>query len=152
MLPQHEHEGPTIPAPAEVLEVLAGYADALDGALAQTPTHYRGPAYLPTLRAIRAGQAAADALVNAAGALAQSGAFAAPVLLAGHWCRPVDAIDAALVKVREARALVTAHQAGPAPRENKAGVMVMGEWLATTDDDLSELLGPVLALLGRVEP
>lgn len=151
MLPQPNAE--TIPAPAAVAGLLSEYAAALWSALGETPTHYAGPAYLPTRRAIRAAEEAAERLTAAAGALSNAGQFVAPVPVPGGWSRPVDLLGDALRQLERARQALEAHQAAEAtPLENRAGCWFLSEWLPLAAADLEEMLAPVCGLLGRVEP
>jgi len=153
MLPQVTN-AETIPAPAAAAGLLEEYAAALGSALGETPRHYRGPAYLPTRRAIRAAEEAASLLEEAARALTVAGVFVAPVAVPGGWSRPVDLLATGLRQLEAARQALEAHQSpgAPTPLENRAGCLFLSEWLPLAAADLEELLAPVCGLLGRVEP
>lgn len=152
MLPQANAE--TIPAPAAVAGLLEEYAAGLRSVLFETPTHYAGPAYLPTRRAIRAAEEAAARLEEAARALTVAGVFVAPIAVPGGWSRPVDLLAAGLRQLETTRQALEAHQApgAPTPLENRAGCLFLSEWLPLAAADLEEMLAPVCGLLGRVEP
>jgi len=153
MLPQVEHDTPTIPSPSDVVNMLSEYATALVSVLEETPRHYSGPAYLPTRRAILATEQAAERLTAAAGALASAGQFVAPVVVPGGQARPVDLLADALRQLERAcRALKEHQQAEATPLENRAGCWFLAEWTPLAAEDLDAMLAPVCGLLGRVEP
>lgn len=152
MLPQAEHDKPTIPAPSEVVGLLGEYAAALVSVLEETPRHYSGPAYLPTRRAILATEQAAERLTVAAGALSSAGQFVATVVVPGGQARPVDLLADALLQMASACRALEEHQLAEAtPLENRAGCLFLAEWVPLAAEDLEVMLAPVCGLLGRSE-